>query len=156
MLSNKLITYLPGHLACDISTSDIMPVFQVFCILVLMISHLLGFSQMMLKIRSFQVLQTCLHLWRLSKLSRTIFIMTSLKMRSGNMRQSDCLCLFLFLLKHCLILSILNSDLYEGIHLLYKWITTCLPFSLLYEAHKAMSDDSWRELIKQGIRKYSS
>ena len=54
----------------------------------ILIPLLLWFSQMSLRIISFHVLHTCLHLWRLSRLSIPTIIMMSLNIRSGNMSQA--------------------------------------------------------------------
>ena len=56
-------------------------------ILSFIIFFLLLLPQMSLKIISFQVLQTCLHLWRLSRLSRPIIIMMLLNISSGIVTQ---------------------------------------------------------------------
>ena len=82
----------PSHLAWEISSSDgNIPGPQFFSILAFIILFLLLLSQMSLRIFSFQVLQTCLHLWRLSRprgLSRPTIIMMSLNIGSGNMSQA--------------------------------------------------------------------
>ena len=79
----------PSHLAWEISPSDgSIPGPQLLSILAFIILFLLWLSQMTRKIISFQVLQTCLHLWRHSRLLRPTIIIMSLKSASGNVSQA--------------------------------------------------------------------
>ena len=88
MNSNKTKRPSPNHFACEISSSDgSIPGPQLLSIFSCIIFFLLWLPQMSCKIFSFHVLQTCLHLWRLSMLSRPTIIMMSLNIGSGNMSQ---------------------------------------------------------------------
>ena len=87
-MKTAIMIVLPSHFAWEISSSDgSIPEPQVFSILSFIILFLFCLSQMSLNIISFQVLQTCLHLWRLSRLSRPTIIIISLNTSSGNTAQ---------------------------------------------------------------------
>ena len=127
---------LPSHLAWAISSSDgsifISGPFlyqdQLLLILSFIIFLLFWLSQMFLKIISFHILQTCLHLWRPSRLRRPIIIMISLKTSSGSVVQSTII--FCWNLKYftyaentatsCSLLELYCWNVYEDEKVVFK------------------------------------
>ena len=112
---NKLhnIFCLHNHQAWEISSIfRLFPVAQFLLILVTIMFLFLVFSQMFFIISSFHVWHTCLHLWRLSRLSSPTISHISLRISSGSMSK----------------LSFNVADIFNGTRIFYFFLNKCFTF----------------------------